>query len=98
MSNTSSKSTTNHDTIRKWAEARNAKPARVKGTGSSSDSGLLRLNFPGYAEENLEEISWDDFFKKFDEEKLALVYQDETSGGEKSNFNKLVSRDSVNSD
>jgi hypothetical protein len=43
----------------------------------------------------LEEISWEEFFEKFDREKLALVYQDTTARGQKSNFNKIVSRESV---
>jgi hypothetical protein len=88
--------TTDHETIRKWAEARGAKPARVKGTGSKNDPGVLRLDFPGYTgEDTLEEISWEEFFDKFDKEKLAFVYQEETAAGERSNFNKLVSRDSA---
>ncbi len=92
----SSKSTTDHDTIRQWAEARNGKPAKVKGTGSGDDAGILRIDFPGYSGgDSLEEISWDEFFEKFDESELALVYQEKTEGGGKSNFNKLVSRDSV---
>jgi hypothetical protein len=43
----------------------------------------------------LEEISSEEFFEKFDREKLALVYQDTTARGQKSNFNKIVSRESV---
>jgi hypothetical protein len=44
---------------------------------------------------SLNEISWDDWFKKFDAERLALLYQEHTAGGEMSNFNKLVSRQAV---
>jgi hypothetical protein len=89
--------TTDHDTIRKWAEDRNAKPACVKGTGEKGDIGMLRLDFPGYSgHESLQPISWDDWFKKFEERQLALVYQDETGKGVKSNFNKIVSRETAN--
>jgi hypothetical protein len=84
--------TTDHDKIRKWAEERKAHPACVKGTGSKDDVGLLRLDFPGYSEEKLQEITWDEFFEKFDERELALVYQEKTAEGQVSNFNKLVSR------
>ena len=95
MSNLS-KTTTDHDEIRRWAEERGGKPTHVKGTGSSGDAGLLRIDFPGYTGEGkLEPISWDDFFEKFDEQQLALVYQDKTADGQKSNFNKLVSRDTA---
>lgn len=88
--------TTDHDTIRDWAEARGARPACVRGTGSSGDPGIIRLDFPGYSgEDSLEEISWDDWFDKFEEQGLALIYQEQTQGGEESNFNKLVSRDNA---
>lgn len=40
----------------------------------------------------LEEISWDDFFEKFEEEKLAFLYQDETRQGKTSRFFKFVNR------
>lgn len=70
-----SKTTTDHDEIRAWAEARDAKPASVSGTGGGDDPGVIRLNFPGYDEDDLEEISWDEFFEKFEENKLAFLYQ-----------------------
>ncbi len=90
-----SRTTTDHDQIRNWAEQRGAHPACVKGTGGKGDVGMLRLDFPGYSEEKLEPISWDDFFQKFDEQGLALVYQEKTAGGAVSNFNKLVSRETT---
>lgn len=92
----SSITTTDHEEIKRWAEARKAKPACVRGTGDKNDIGIIRLDFPGYSgEDKLEHISWEEWFEKFDESNLALVYQEETSAGEKSNFNKLISRDNV---
>jgi hypothetical protein len=89
--------TTDHEVIRKWAEERGAKPACVKGTGDKGDIGILRLDFPGYSgQESLTPISWDDWFSKFEERQLALVYQDETGKGVKSNFNKIISRETAN--
>ena len=90
----SSNRTTDHAKIRQWAEARNGKPARVQGTGQGEDAGLLRIDFPEEHEdeEQLEEISWDEFFEKFDEKRLAFVYQEKTVRGEPSRFNKFVSR------
>jgi hypothetical protein len=82
-----SNTTTDHDEIRKWAEARDGKPSRVKTGGAG---GILRIDF-GEPEENLEPISWDEFFKIFDENRLAFLYQDETGGGT-SRFNKFVDR------
>jgi hypothetical protein len=90
-----SQTTTDHGTIRRWAEERGGKPACVKGTGGKEDTGMIRLEFPAFSgskDESLQEITWDEFFEKFDESNLALVYQEKTAGGEKSNFNKLVSR------
>jgi hypothetical protein len=92
----SAKTTTDHKTIRKWAEERGGKPACVRGTGAKNDIGMLRLDFPGYTgKDSLQEISWDDWFDKFDERGLALLYQEETADGEKSNFNKIVSRETA---
>jgi hypothetical protein len=88
--------TTDHDQIREWAEERGAHPACVRGTGGKGDTGMIRLDFPGYSgADSLEEISWDDFFRKFDEQGLALLYQDSTARGQKSNFNKLIARETA---
>ncbi len=90
--------TTDHDQIRKWAEARGGKPAAVKATHRGKDPGILRLIFPDAPNANddsLEEISWDEFFRKFDEAGLALLYQEHTSGGQTSLFSKLVGRDTA---
>ncbi len=83
-----SHTTTDHDLIRKWAEARNGHPARVKG---AKDGGILRIDF-GKPEESLEEISWTEFFRIFDENELAFLYQDKTASGDTSRFTKFVSR------
>ena len=99
MSEKLSHTTIDHDEIRKWAEDRGAKPACVKHTGGKSDVGLLRLDFPGYSgADSLEHIEWEEFFEKFDDSNLALVYQEHTADGEKSNFNKLISRENATLD
>jgi len=90
--------TTDHDEIRQWAEERGGKPACVRNTGGKGDIGMVRLDFPGFSGKgSLEPIDWDTWFRKFDDEKLALLYQEKTSRGEKSNFNKLVSRETASS-
>jgi hypothetical protein len=87
------KTTTDHDTIRAWAEARGARPVRVRGTGDGDDTGILRIDFPGGAGgESLEPVSWEEWFEKFDEAGLAFLYQDERADGEPSTFFKLVKR------
>lgn len=91
---TTSTMTTDHETIRKWAQERGGKPAAVKRTGGGGDVGIIRIDFPGYSgKQSLEEITWDEFFEKFEEAGLAMVFQEETESGQKSNFNKLVKRD-----
>jgi hypothetical protein len=85
------KTTTDHDTIRQWAEARQGRPATVKRTGGKGEPGVLRFDF-GEPEESLEPISWEEFFEKFEESKLALLYQDKTKDGATSRFFKLVRR------
>lgn len=87
---------TEHEEIRQWAEERGARPACVRGTGSGDDIGMIRLDFPGYSgQDSLQSIEWDEWFQKFDENNLALLVQDKTARGQKSNFNKLVSRDTA---
>jgi hypothetical protein len=88
--------TTDHQTIRKWVEARNGHPSVVKSTQSdeSGQGGLLRIDF-NKPEESLGEVSWDEFFETFDENGLAFLYQDKTTSGRKSRFNKFVRRDAV---
>jgi hypothetical protein len=96
MPKIASKSTTDRDTIRKWVEERGGWPVEVKRTDGPSGAGILRIDFPGYSGEgSAEQIEWDEFFKKFDDANLAFVYEDEATGGEKSNFNELVARSMV---
>jgi len=84
----SSNTTTDHDQIRKWAEARDGHPAMVKTKGQG---GILRIDF-GEPEDALTEVSWDEFFDVFDKNKLAFLYQDKTQDGGTSRFNKFVER------
>jgi ferritin-like metal-binding protein YciE len=87
---------TDPEEIRQWAEERGAKPAVVKGTGSGEDIGMLRLEFPGWgSDEKLQPIDWDEWLEKFEDRGLALIVEDETASGQKSNFNKLVSRETA---
>ncbi len=95
MADHDTQTTTDHDTIKQWAEARGGEPAEVEGTGDKNDPGVIRLTFPDdkHSEhENLGIISWADWFKKFDDAGLALIYQKKTADGKQSKFCKLVSR------
>jgi hypothetical protein len=90
------KTTTDHEQIRQWVEQRGGQPARVKGTAVRDSSGVLLVVYPGYsATQTLEPISWDEFFKGFEENKLAFLYEDEKKAGTESRFSKLINRDSA---
>lgn len=89
-----SHSTTDHDTIRRWIEERDGRPATVRGTErGDEEAGILRVDFPQRgAEQKLEPLEWDEFFDKFEEADLAFLYQDKTKDGGISRFFKFVSR------
>jgi hypothetical protein len=85
------KTTVDHKKIRKWAEERGGVPSTVKGTGGKKDAGILRLDFKP-DDEGLAEISWEEFFEKFDNSNLAFLYQDKTQAGRVSRFHKFIER------
>lgn len=88
-----SRTTTDHDEIRRWVEEHGGQPASVRGTESGDGAGVLRVDFPGGAgEDQLQQISWDEWFEKFEKEGLAFLYQEQKASGEDSTFFKLVSR------
>jgi hypothetical protein len=92
--NAESRTTTDHEEIRRWVEEHGGKPARVRGTGDDGDPGVLRIDFPqGAGEDQLEHISWDEWFDAFEKNELALLYQERKAGGEDSTFAKLVQRE-----
>jgi hypothetical protein len=87
-----SETTTDHDTIREWAEAKGGKPAAVKRTHTDGDVGIIRIMFPdapNSEHDALTEISWDEFFDEFEDRELALVYEQDSM------FSKIVGRDTA---
>ncbi|MBB4662370.1 hypothetical protein [Conexibacter arvalis] len=87
------KTTTDHDEIRRWVEAHDGRPASVRGTEGEGGAGVLRIDFPGGAgEDELRPISWEEWFDTFDDRNLAFLHQEHKSSGEDSTFFKLVSR------
>jgi hypothetical protein len=79
--------TKDHETIRAWAEARGGRPTHAEGTGG--DPGILRLDFEP-ANTALTPLSWDEFFRKFDDADLSFLYQDRTMTGTISRFHRFV--------
>lgn len=86
--------TTDHNKIKSWVNERNGKPAAVKTSKTGNEGGILRIDFPGFAEsENLQEISWNEFFETFENENLAFLYQEEVKDGKQSRFFKFINRE-----
>jgi hypothetical protein len=90
-----STTTTDHEEIQRWVEEHGGTPASVKGTDANGEAGVLRIDFPGGSgEDQLEHISWHDWFQKFEGSDLAFRYQQQKASGEDSTFFKLVRRGS----
>ncbi len=91
------KTTTNHDEIRKWVEKRGGHPAVVKATEQKGEpGGLLRIDYDepgGNNDTRLHRISWQEFFKSFDENDIAFLYDPDGD----SRFSKFVSKQSADS-
>lgn len=80
--------TRDHAVIRQWAEARGAEPATA-GRGHGGRPRTLRFDFPGYGGKSLTPVSWDDWFRTFDERDLVFLFQEHLSNGRTSNFFRL---------
>lgn len=76
---------TDHDQIRQWAEKHGGRPSKVDTGG---EGGILRLDFQE-PDENLTEISWEEFFEIFEDNDLALLLPEDDDD---SRFNKFVAR------
>lgn len=80
--------TTHHEVIRQWAEERGGVPATVDGTEHGDHLGVLRIDFRD-KDANLREVSWEEWFKTFDDRRLNFIYQEQRSDGKQSNFFRL---------
>ncbi|MEA2525231.1 MAG: hypothetical protein QOF73_2458 [Thermomicrobiales bacterium] len=89
--------TRNHDVVRRWAEERGAVPATVPETEHGDPAGVLRFIFSGQGDGEdpfrLEPISWEEWFKTFDERQLVFVFQEHKADGSQSNFFRFDSPD-----
>ncbi len=87
--------TTDRGIIRRWVEERGGRPAVAKARSRGDyEAAPPRIDFPEYRSAGiLQRLSWDHFFKKFEEKRLAFVYQERTRTGEVSRFFRFVSRD-----
>jgi hypothetical protein len=87
--------THDHNLIKEWTEKRKGVPTKIKGTGDGEDVGVIRIHFPQASQnaDQFQKISWDEFFKEFEKNKLDFLYQEKKEDGELSTFHKLVNRD-----
>jgi len=92
----SARATTDHADIRSWVEKRGGHPAVVAATESSGGSGLLRIDYDepgGNDDDRLHRITWDEFFRIFDENGLAFLRDPDGD----SRFSKFVAKESAES-
>lgn len=82
--------TTNHKEIHRWAESQSAVPAEVLPHIVDSEPALLRFMLKAQIRDhlNIREISWEEFFAKFDALGLTFVYDNELTG-----YNEILQRE-----
>ena len=78
------KTLTNHEEIKNWADKNDMKPATVRDTNESNDTSFFALPV---AMKKTYDINWEHFFELFEQNKLALIVEDD------SKFNKFISRE-----
>ncbi len=95
---------TDHDAIRDWAAARMGSPAVVDVSAEPGTQPLLRLVFDQavYQDQDrperpinaggVELVEWDEWFAIFDEQKLALVVNEDRPGI-REDFHEIIRRD-----
>ncbi|WP_418280680.1 lamin tail domain-containing protein [Halorubrum sp. DTA98] len=81
--------TTDPERIREWAEEHETVPVLADETGDN----LRLLSNP--ADDRGEQLSWNQFFERFETESLALRYRETATGGEGQPAYELVDRDDI---
>jgi hypothetical protein len=81
--------TRSHEVIQRWAGERGGEPSTVPGAEPADRASVLRLNFPGFGGQSLEPITWDDWFRTFDDRQLVFLFQDRLEDGRQSTFFRL---------
>jgi len=90
------KYTVNHDVVRRWVEHRSGRPAHIIGTENGLDKGGLYIAFEDEEPDiDIEPINWEKFFKLFEKNHLALLYETKTRSGAESQFYKFIDRTDV---
>jgi hypothetical protein len=80
MTTRQSRITTDHEEIRKWAEKFGGRPQVIDDPQAEADTMGIRIDFPDHfddeflSETKVRDVSWEEFFRKLDEQDLALMY------------------------
>jgi len=85
------KKTHDHEFIRAWAEDRGGVPAIIRIPEYYTGT-VLRIDF-GNLTEDVDEITWEQFFDVFESDALDFIYQEEEGDEEDSLVFKFVDRD-----
>ncbi|NMN99171.1 hypothetical protein [Antrihabitans stalactiti] len=82
--------TTDHEAIRRWVEARGGTPTARRGVGTADASTELGIDFSQHGrDDDIKHISWTDWFAQFEHADLAFS----TNGSETDDtFFEFVSR------
>jgi len=94
---------TDHEAIRDWAAARMGIPAIVDASAESGTQPILLIVFDQHAYEDMDRperpqnaggydlVEWDEWFKIFDKEELALVVAKDVPG-QRESFHEIIRR------
>jgi hypothetical protein len=74
--------TVDHDEIRAWVEAHGGRPVRTRASGAPEGAGSPQIDFlHGRGDRSLEPVDWDEWFRMFDDNDLAVLFRDEQPDG-----------------
>lgn len=89
------RATSDHETIRQWVAERGGAPAMVRRVGQPAEGALL-INFPNDGSDGpVIDISWADFFQRFEDRNLAFVYRESLPDAEDAHYYQLVDRQTL---
>ena len=67
------RTTTDHEAIRRWVESRGGTPTAQRGVGTADASAELGIDFsPSGHDDGIKHISWTDWFAQFEHADLAF--------------------------
>ena len=96
------KATTNHNEIKRWIVNHGGSPAIFDDPQAKADLPSIHVDFPGdrdaeYMQEAvvITKVSWEEFFKKFEEKKLAFIYEPDDKIEDITLAFKFVKRDRI---